>query len=91
VYDKDGNRIFKMSLMDKALLAKWQEFDNQSPDKKLEILREWAEKHIPKDEGKSAGEKFAKLLDDLFDFLIALAAPNRDDEKNNERSVQNAA
>jgi hypothetical protein len=91
VYDKDGNRIFKMSLMDKALLAKWQEFDNQSPDEKLEILKEWAEKHILKDKEKSAGEKFAKLLDDLFDFLIALASPNREAENNNERNAHKAA
>ena len=35
VYDKDGNRIWKMSLMDKALLAKWRHFDNLPPDEKL--------------------------------------------------------
>jgi len=35
VHDKDGNRIWKMSLMDKALLAKWRHFDNLPPDEKL--------------------------------------------------------
>ena len=91
VYDKDGNRVFKMSLMDKALLAKWREFDNRPPEEKLEILREWAETHIPKEEGKTAGEKFAKVIEQLFDFLLALFAPPAEDERNNERSVQKAA
>jgi hypothetical protein len=90
VYDKDGNRVFKMSFMDKALLAKWREFDNRPPDEKLEILKEWAETNIPK-EGKTAGEKFAKFIEQLFDFLLALASPNVDDEKNNERSAPKAA
>ena len=90
VYDKDGNRVFKMSLMDKALLAKWQEYDNRSPDEKLAILREWAETNIPK-EGETAGEKFAKVIEQLFDFLIALFTPNGDDEKNSERTSQKAA
>src|SRR5438034_6026404 len=49
VYDKDGNRIFKMSLMDKALLAKWREFDNRPPKEKLALLKEWAETNIPKE------------------------------------------
>ena len=91
VYDKDGNRVFKMSLMDKALLAKWREFDNRPPEEKLVILREWAETNIPKEEGKTAGEKFAKVIEQLFDFLLALVSPNVEDEKNNERSAPKAA
>ena len=79
-----------MSLMDKALLAKWKEFDNSPPEEKLAILREWAETNIPK-EGKTAGEKFAKAIEHLFDFLLALFSPNVDDEKNNERSAPKAA
>jgi hypothetical protein len=90
VYDKDGNRVFKMSLMDKALLAKWREFDNQPPDEKLAILKEWAETNIPK-EGESAGEKFAKIIECLFDLLVALASPTVDDEKNNEQVSPKAA
>jgi hypothetical protein len=90
VYDKDGNRVFKMSLPDKALLAKWREFDDRPPEEKLAILKEWAEKNIPK-EGESAGEKIAKIIEHLFDFLVALASPNGDDEKNNEHTSQQAA
>ena len=90
VYDKDGKRVFKMSLMDKALLAKWREFENRSPDEKLAILKEWGETNIPK-EGQTAGEKFAKVIEHLFEFLIALVSPNVEDEENTDRSAQKAA
>jgi hypothetical protein len=90
VYDKDGNRVFKMSLMDKALLAKWREFDNRPPEEKLAILKEWAETTIPK-EGESAGEKFAKVIEHLFDFLHKLFSPAEADEAKSERSAPQAA
>jgi len=89
VYDKDGNRIRKMSLMDKALFAKWRRFDGLSPDEKLAILREWAETHIRKEE--TVGEKFAKAIELLFDFLIALFSPAVEDETKSDRSVPNPA
>jgi len=72
VYDEDGNRIFKMSLPDKALLAKWKEFDGLPPDEKMAILKEFADTHIQKDEKESAGEKFAKVIEYLVEFLISL-------------------
>jgi hypothetical protein len=72
VYDKDGNRLFKMSLPDKALLAKWKEFDSLPPDEKMAILKEFADTHIQKDEKESAGEKFAKVIEYLIEFLISL-------------------
>jgi hypothetical protein len=89
-YDKDGNRVFKMSLMDKALLAKWREFDNRPPEEKLAILKEWAETNIPK-EGESAGEKFAKFIEHLFDFLVALASPNVEDAEKQENRTKPAS
>jgi hypothetical protein len=89
VFDKDGNRIWKMSLMDKALLAKWRHFDSLPPDEKLAILREWAETHIRKE--KTVGEKFAKVIELLFDFLMALFSPAVEDEAKSERSAPNPA
>jgi hypothetical protein len=83
VYDKEGNRIWKMSLMDKALLAKWRRFDGLPPDEKLAILREWAETHIRKEE--TVGEKFAKAIEHLCDFLLALFAPVVEEEENSDR------
>jgi hypothetical protein len=89
VFDKDGNRIWKMSLMDKALLAKWRHFDSLPPDEKLAILREGAETHIRKE--KMVGEKFAKVIELLFDFLMALFSPAVEDEAKSERSAPNPA
>jgi hypothetical protein len=89
VYDMDGNRIWKMSLMDKALLAKWRRFDGLPPDEKLAILREWAETHIRKEE--TVGEKFAKAIELLFDFLIALFSPAVEDEAKSDRSAPKPA
>lgn len=81
VYDKDGNRVFKMSLPDKALLAKWKEFDGLPPDEKMALLKEFADTHIRKDEKESAGEKFAKVMDSLVEFLIALFKSPADAEE----------
>jgi hypothetical protein len=89
VFDKHGNRIWKMSLMDKALLAKWRHFDSLPADEKLTILREWAETHIRKEE--TVGEKFAKAIELLFDFLIALFSPAVEDEAKSNRSAPKAA
>ncbi len=91
VYDTDGNRIWKMSLMDKALLAKWRHFDNLPPYEKLAILREWADTHIRKEEGETAGEKFAKVIEFLFHFLLALFSPAVEDEAKSERSAPKPA
>jgi hypothetical protein len=89
VYDKDGNRIRKMNLMDKALLAKWSHFDSLPPDEKLAILREWADTHIRKEE--TLGEKFTKAIELFFDFLIALFSPAGEDEAKSERSAPKPA
>ena len=80
-YDKEGNRVFKMSLPDKALLAKWKEFDSLAPSEQMAILKEFADTHIPKDEKESAGEKFAKVIDYLVEFLIALFKSPADAEE----------
>jgi hypothetical protein len=88
VYDKDGNRVFKMSLPDKALLAKWKEFDGLAPSEQMAILKEFADTHIPKDEKESFGEKFAKVIDYLVEFLIALFKSTADAE---ETPAQKAA
>ena len=85
------NRIRKMSLMDKALFAKWRRFDGLPPDEKLAILREWAETHIRKEEGKTAGEKFAKVIELLFDFLLALFSPAVEDEAKSELAAPKPA
>jgi hypothetical protein len=81
VYDNEGNRVFKMSLPDKALLAKWKEFDGLPPDEKMAILKEFADTHIPKDEKESFGEKFAKVIDSLVEFLVALFKSPADPEE----------
>jgi hypothetical protein len=88
VYDKDGNRIFKMSLPDKALLAKWKEFDGLAPDEQMAILKEFADTHIRKDEKESFGEKSAKVIDSLVEFLIALFKSPAEGE---ETPAKNAA
>jgi len=70
VYDKNGTRILKMSPMDKALLAKWRNFDKLPPEMQYEELKKWTETNIKKDE--APGEKFAKFIDGLLTFLLAL-------------------
>jgi hypothetical protein len=87
VYDKDGNRIFKMSLADKALLAKWNHFDNLPPDEQMAILKEFADTHIQKDEKESFGEKFAKVIEYLVEFLIALFKSPADAEESPARKA----
>jgi hypothetical protein len=91
VYDKDGNRVFKMSLPDKALLAKWQHFDSLQPDEKMAILKEFAKTHIPKEEGESAGEKFGKVIEYLVEFLMALFKSPVDAEDRSEIPARKAA
>jgi hypothetical protein len=52
-------------------------------DEKLAILREWAETHIRKEE--TLGEKFAKAIELLCDFLLAFFSPVVEDKENSDR------
>jgi hypothetical protein len=50
VYDKDGRRIWKMNLLDKAILAEWRRYDSLPPQERAAELREWMRTHIKKEE-----------------------------------------
>ena len=76
VYDKDGNRVWKMSLMDKALLAKWRRFDGLPADMKWEILRrEYEAMRSGKDE--HLADTIREGFEVIKEILIACAEAMR--------------
>lgn len=71
VYDENGNRIWRMSPPHKASLARMRQFESLSHEEKYEILKQtFPNLFTTKDE--SPGERFAKVIDGFFAFLLAL-------------------
>jgi hypothetical protein len=76
VYDKEGKRIWKMSLMDKALLAKWRRFDRLPPEVQWEILRrEYEAMRSGKDE--HSADTIWQGFEVIKEILIACAKEMR--------------
>jgi hypothetical protein len=71
VWDANGKPITRMSAQHKASLARMRQFESLSPEEKYEDLK----KTFPNlftAKGESGGEKFARVIDGLFEFLLSL-------------------
>jgi hypothetical protein len=71
VWDENGKSISRMSPQHKASLARMRQFESLSPEEKYEVLKQkFPTLFTAKSE--SEGEKFARVIDGLFEFLQSL-------------------
>jgi hypothetical protein len=71
VWDENGKPITRMSPQHKASLARMRQFESLPHDEKYEILKQtFPNLFTTKDE--TPGEKFARVIDGFFEFLLAL-------------------
>jgi hypothetical protein len=79
VWDENGKPITRMSLQHKASLARMKQFDSLSPEEKYEVLKQTFPTLFTA-KGESGGEKFARVIEGIFEFLQSLFQnPENDD------------
>jgi hypothetical protein len=90
---KAGFTEVEPTLTDKLLYEKTQRLRSLSPDANMdvlqEVLRELAAERLMKED--TTGEKVAKFIEELIDFLIALFSPVAREETKREGSPPEAA
>ena len=95
VYDKEGNRVWKMSPADKALLAEMRRFNSLSPEEKYKWycqLREDSDRYLRlTGQNETAGEKPAQVIAALFAMILALISPVVPEEEKKDQPAQQPA
>jgi hypothetical protein len=71
VWDENGKSITRMSPQHKASLARMRHFENLSPEEKYEDIKQTFPTLFTA-KGESGGEKFARVIDGLFELLLSL-------------------
>ena len=81
------------TLADKASFEQTQWYRSLSPSEKMQFLQESMREmtHGRSFDKETAGEKFAKFIELLIDFLIALIAPEMIEQAHREQPAQKAA
>jgi hypothetical protein len=80
VWDENGKSITRMSPQHKASLARMRHFESLSPEEKYEDLKQTFPTLFTA-KGESSGEKFARVIDGIFEFLLSLFQnPEYDDQ-----------
>ena len=102
-HERFVNRLLKAgfvevepTLADKASFERAQWYRNLSASEKMQLLRESVQEMTrsrsfdKETAGKNAGEKSAKFIEFLIDFLIALIAPEMRERANRDQPAQKA-